>query len=262
MSLEAEELRAVAVPGPGDGTPPYGLVGLCLSLVAIVGIATALAAAGCATAALVEIVERGWSGFRSEVSTFVAERDEASTQLALVLASLLAYAAVTAAVLIMARWRAGAAWRSLIAWRPWRPDRTFWGLAALTIIYNIAVSALLSDVYPHSRDWVSVPHSAFGGVLFFLLAVVFAPITEEIVFRGWIYTSLKPRLGVVPGILVVSAVFAFLHYESSHLYALAVFPVGLALAYVRERGGSLKASISFHAVFNGFAFALAYLAIG
>ena len=89
-----------------------------------------------------------------------------------------------------------------------------------------------------------------------------APFTEELLFRGWIYTSLRFSFGLWPAVLASAAVFGFAHYEDTHLYALAVFPVGIALALIRERTGSVKASMLFHAFNNLIAFCAAALNIG
>ena len=94
------------------------------------------------------------------------------------------------------------------------------------------------------------------------LAVLIAPVTEELLFRGWIYTGLRFHWGLWPALLTTSALFACAHYENTHLYALAVFPIGLALGVIRERTGSVKASILFHALNNFVAFGLMMLSGG
>jgi membrane protease YdiL (CAAX protease family) len=62
--------------------------------------------------------------------------------------------------------------------------------------------------------------------------------------------------------LISAALFASAHYESTHIYAPVVFPVGLALGGLRETTGSLKGSISFHAFYNAIAYGLALFDIG
>ena len=62
------------------------------------------------------------------------------------------------------------------------------------------------------------------------------------------------------GILVSAILFALAHWESTHLYALAVFPVGLALGYVRQRADSIAASITLHSLYNGIAAVLLFVA--
>jgi len=58
------------------------------------------------------------------------------------------------------------------------------------------------------------------------------------------------------------AVFAGMHYEKTHLYALAVFPIGLALGAIREITGTIKSTISFHAFNNLIACVLGFLDTG
>ena len=65
--------------------------------------------------------------------------------------------------------------------------------------------------------------------------------------------------GALFGGAITSILFALMHYEHTHLYALAVFPVGVALGFVRERYASIKASAFFHGLYNLFSWVLIYL---
>ena len=108
-------------------------------------------------------------------------------------------------------------------------------------------------VHPAAKEWVRLPEGAGWTTLFVTLAVVAAPVTEELLFRGWLYTGLRSRLAAGTTILVTAALFGLAHWERTHLYALAVFPVGLALGFIRERTGTIRATMTFHAAYNGFA---------
>ncbi len=158
---------------------------------------------------------------------------------------------------LIARWRGGADWRSLVAWRPpawpWR-DKVLWGIAAFGLLYGFASSAALGYFYPKSDSWLLIPRDHLSAALLLALAVVGAPLVEETYFRGWIYTSLRFRLGLWPAVVISALLFGLAHYESTHLYALAVFPLGLVLAALRERTGSTRTSMLFHAVNNLIAF--------
>ena len=82
-----------------------------------------------------------------------------------------------------------------------------------------------------------------------LIAVVAAPLTEELVFRGCLYGVVRQKLGRLPAILGTSLVFALIHAHAATIPALFVLAVGLALLY--EATGSLWAPILAHAAFNG-----------
>ncbi len=207
---------------------------------------------------LVAAALHGWEGARAGLGGFLTALQTGDEFNAARLGlSLFVYAAALAALLLIARWRGGADWRSLVAWRapawPWR-DKVLWGIAAFGLIYGFASSAALGYFYPKSNSWLLIPRDHVSAGLLLVLAVVGAPLVEETYFRGWIYTSLRFRLGMWPAIMISALLFGLAHYESTHLYALAVFPLGLVLAALRERTGSTRTSMVFHAVNNLIAF--------
>jgi len=83
----------------------------------------------------------------------------------------------------------------------------------------------------------------------FGIAVIAAPVTEELIFRGCLYGILRKSSGRVPAIVISSVLFALIHGHLPSLPGLLVLAAGLALVY--ERCGSLWAPISMHAAFNG-----------
>lgn len=90
-----------------------------------------------------------------------------------------------------------------------------------------------------------------------LVAVVAAPVTEELIFRGCLYGVARSRWGRTAAILFTSALFAAIHGHAPSLPGLMILAVGLALVY--ERCGSLWAPIGMHAAFNGLTIAFALL---
>lgn len=81
-----------------------------------------------------------------------------------------------------------------------------------------------------------------------VLAVVVAPLTEELVFRGYLYGVIKKYGGQVAGMLTSALLFAAVHHNLPAMPALAILAVGLTLAY--EITGSLWAPIVMHMLFN------------
>lgn len=74
-----------------------------------------------------------------------------------------------------------------------------------------------------------------------------APISEEIVFRGWLFNGLKRRFQVWPAILLSSLAFAAIH-PSISLITTFVFGVLVAIAY--EKTQNIWVSILIHALNN------------
>jgi hypothetical protein len=100
---------------------------------------------------------------------------------------------------------------------------------------------------------------AAGLVFVIAVAVLLAPIAEEIVFRGilhgWLRRFLPPPAAIALG-AVAFALF-HLHYGAR---ALGIFVIGCVLGWVRERSGTLRAPMAAHALNN--AVATAFLLFG
>ncbi len=97
-------------------------------------------------------------------------------------------------------------------------------------------------------------------LLYFSLftAVIFGPIFEEFIFRGFLYSSLRRKFGVKKGMVFSSFLFALLHRT---VYGfLAIFILGLVLAYLYEKTGSLIPAISLH-IFNNTVASLFFLSL-
>ncbi|MFH1310602.1 MAG: CPBP family intramembrane glutamic endopeptidase [Candidatus Omnitrophota bacterium] len=96
-------------------------------------------------------------------------------------------------------------------------------------------------------------------VLFFstLFAGVFGPIVEEIFFRGFMYSAIKKSIGVLGAMIITSVVFSLLH---AHVIGfLPIMTLGLLLAYLYEKTGSLTASITVHIMHNVAMLVLVFL---
>ena len=87
-------------------------------------------------------------------------------------------------------------------------------------------------------------------LLLILNACLVAPFAEEVLFRGYIYPSVKRYTGPVFAIVVVSLLFAVVHLNIPALWPLWFFAVLLTLAY--EFSGSLWVPVGIHALFNTF----------
>ena len=82
-------------------------------------------------------------------------------------------------------------------------------------------------------------------------SVVLAPVIEEMLFRGYLFTALRPVQGPAVSIAISAVAFALYHLENGFLFALFVLPTGLLLGYVRERSGNIALPLLIHALMNG-----------
>lgn len=94
-------------------------------------------------------------------------------------------------------------------------------------------------------------------VALFSSAVLFAPFTEELLFRALCFRWLRTRASRGVALLTPAILFAFVHGNLAVFMPLAVFSLILALAY--ERTGRPAVSILAHALFNLHSFLLILL---
>lgn len=93
-------------------------------------------------------------------------------------------------------------------------------------------------------------------ILIVFLAVVIAPVVEEMLFRGMIQTTFRSYLRRPwSAIIITSVLFASVHENVTHWPALFALAMGLGYSY--EKSGSLFRPIFMHALFNGVTIAVA-----
>ena len=81
-----------------------------------------------------------------------------------------------------------------------------------------------------------------------LFAAIVGPVIEELFFRGFLYGAFKKYIGVFWAMVVTAAVFAALH---THIIGfLPIMALGILLAYLYEKTGTLVSSITVHIIHN------------
>ncbi len=81
--------------------------------------------------------------------------------------------------------------------------------------------------------------------------VVGAPLAEELIFRGQIFTALsQTRLGFTGASLLTSAAWSLLHFTGNWVLVGLIFIMGLVLGWLLYRFGSLWVTMVCHAVWN------------
>ncbi len=86
------------------------------------------------------------------------------------------------------------------------------------------------------------------------IAVATAPLIEEMIYRGLLYSALQRVIGRWFAIIVVAAMFAGLHvyqYRQNIGAILSISLLSLVLTYIRGRTGRLLPCFVIHLVFNG-----------
>jgi membrane protease YdiL (CAAX protease family) len=198
-------------------------------------------------------------GFGPEALLTVAALGVADTSSTAARVSVASALALLISSLVMYGWQTFAAWLfslritgfRLALWGFTRPGKAFFwtipaglaGVYAVTFLYNLVINSKKQEIL---REF---PHNSGGVLLFVLVAVVMAPLFEETFFRGFLFRGFAESWGWAWGAVASAAVFGLAHLQLDVFVPL--FALGLALAWVYKRTGSLWTSIALHALFNG-----------
>lgn len=120
----------------------------------------------------------------------------------------------------------------------------------LMIIDQVLRWSIGGDSSSDPGGGLSAGDAGLWGLAFAIVsACLLAPLAEELLYRGVLFRSCWNRLGVLPGAILSSAVFAILHfYDGYGLASVAIFGLSSALLYAAT--GSLGACVTLHFLYN------------
>lgn len=159
------------------------------------------------------------------------------------------------------RWR-GVGWTAIgvrpAHWR-WLVLAVLLGVA-LEVVSGLVDSAIggplkgvmLNTFAPDAFSW-------WWLAVMILFGVILGPITEEILFRGVLYTWLRDKWGVATGVVVSSLAFGAMHVEPAWIVLASLLGAAFALLYQVSR--SIWPPIVMHVVHNGTAIVLVALVL-
>lgn len=94
-----------------------------------------------------------------------------------------------------------------------------------------------------------------------VFAGLIAPVTEEVIFRGYLLPSVMKNMGYVWGVVISSAIFAMVHMVFEPMTLLIMFLLGCMLSVMYIRTKSLWPGIIFHSINNTVGTVLAIVGI-
>lgn len=145
-------------------------------------------------------------------------------------------------------------WKQIFGW-DWTPNFGIWKSAgiALSLFVVAWLTTALFGGKETDLDRILQSSRAAALVLAFL-AVATAPLVEEFIYRGLLYSALQRVMGRLFAVIVVAAMFAGLHmwqYRQNIGAILSISVLSLTLTVVRARTGRLLPCYIIHVVFNG-----------
>ena len=144
-------------------------------------------------------------------------------------------------------------WR-VIGW-DWTPSFRFWKSVGLAIALLIAGILILSRFGGPPTDMEKIIMSSrLNACTTAFLATVTAPLVEEVVYRGVLYSALQRVVGVAGAVFIVMSLFTIVHgpeYWPNFGVLSTILLLSFSLTMVRARTNRLLPCYVIHLVFNG-----------
>ena len=106
------------------------------------------------------------------------------------------------------------------------------------------LAVFLTKIFPESTQSMADTMAEYVKQPFWVLVAVMPAVGEELMFRGFIFGTLKRRWRVLPAMLVTAAIFGIYHMSLSKFFTTAL--LGFMLVYVVEKTGSIFCSMLMH----------------
>lgn len=142
--------------------------------------------------------------------------------------------------------------------RNWKSDVIIGLKHYLIVLPVIIIAGIVVDfvlrmfgIAPEQQDIINkiLNEDSFGVLAFmFFFGMLAAPVVEELLFRGFLQSAVRTTFGKLKAILISGFLFALIHLNA-HVF-LQIFILGLLLAYLFEKTGSLIAPITVHVCHN------------
>lgn len=139
----------------------------------------------------------------------------------------------------------------------------WWHYAAILLIF-FAFAAIVGIYFPPQDTQLDRILKSSRAVVFVVafMATFTAPLVEEVVYRGVLYSAFQRTFGVPAAVLLVTAIFAAVHvpqYMESLPTIFMLVLLSLILTLIRTKTKNLLPCIILHTIFNGLQSAMLIL---
>jgi len=138
----------------------------------------------------------------------------------------------------------------------WRSGGVKWWHYTIILIAFFFVAAVVGSYFPEKEnDLIRMLRTSRSVVYVVAFVATFtAPIVEEVVYRGVLFSAFQRKLGVAFAFVLVTVLFALVHvpqYYPSYSTIFLLTLLSLTLTATRVKAGSLLPCIILHTLFNG-----------
>jgi uncharacterized protein len=143
----------------------------------------------------------------------------------------------------------------------WKSGGFAWWYYILIIIGFFSIAAVVGYFIPQEDNELLRILRSSRTIVFAVafMATFTAPIVEEVIYRGVLYSAFQRKIGVAGSVFIVTALFALVHvpqYYPSVSTIILICLLSLVLTLIRVKTDNLLPCIILHTIFNGIQSAL------
>ena len=139
----------------------------------------------------------------------------------------------------------------------WKSGGMTWSHYVLILVFFFAIAALVGYYVPEQEKELTRMLQSSRAAVFLVafMATFTAPVVEEVIYRGILYSAFQRAVGAGVAIVAVTLLFALVHvpqYYPSYSTIGLLLLLSLILTLIRARTSNLLPCIVLHTIFNGF----------
>jgi membrane protease YdiL (CAAX protease family) len=143
----------------------------------------------------------------------------------------------------------------------WQSGNTRWWHYAVILVGFFAIMVTVGMIVPEQENDLArmLKSSKWALYTVAILAVFTAPLVEEVIYRGILYSAFQRSVGTFAAVALVTFLFALVHvpqYWPSYSVIFLLTLLSLILTLLRVYSGNLLPCIILHTLFNAFQSAL------
>jgi membrane protease YdiL (CAAX protease family) len=125
-------------------------------------------------------------------------------------------------------------------------------ICVFLVVISITSAILINDPFVQERDIYVKEHPDVSALTIFIASCLYAPIIEEILFRGMILRFLffKRKIRLFISAAVSSLLWTIMHEDFDFLFVIETFIFGIALSYLAIRSKTIFYCVAIHVINN------------
>jgi len=131
------------------------------------------------------------------------------------------------------------------------------GTLILLVFYELGIGSLGFE--PQKPVFEIFGSDLFGIIIASIIALVIAPLTEELFFRGFMLQTISKNISPVWGVILTTMIFAAVHFEFESIMPLLILSFVLNVLFIKTK--SIWPGIIFHVLNNTIAFIIVLFGI-